>query len=187
MPTFKITTLSGSLRSASYSTAVLQSLPGLMPSDVDVEIRPLLIGELPHYNQDVDTPQKLPAAVAQARSQVSASDLVVIVTPEFNHGIPGVLKNTLDWLSRPAFSSCMVDKTVLFMTQSPGALGGVRAQYQLRETLASMLCRLPAMPEIVITHATSKMQDGHLTEVATRDFIARIVRGLLPEMQPVSR
>jgi chromate reductase len=178
MNAIKITALSGSLRAASFSSAVLRTLPELFPADVHVEFTPLSIDGFPHYNQDLDL-EETPAYVARARTQVAESDLVVIVTPEFNHGIPGVLKNALDWISRPAFSSAMVNKLVLFMTLSPGALGGVRAQQQMRETLSSMLCRLPPQHEIVINNVDKKITHGVLHDEATRAFIATAISKLL--------
>ena len=182
MNPIRVTALSGSLRAASYSSAIVRGLAELFPAEVAVEVNALPIGDIPHYNQDLED-TALPAIVAAARRQVANSDLVVIVTPEFNHGLPGVLKNTLDWLSRPAFTSCMVDKPVLFITLSPGALGGVRAQYQLRETLSSMLCRLYPLPEIAITQAGAKIVDGVLRDEATRGFITATLGRLLAQLR----
>jgi len=167
----RILGISGSLRGASYSSAVLNSLPMLLPAGSAFSL--LDIGALPHYNQDLE--DALPESVISARAQVAAADAVVLVTPEFNHGIPGVLKNTLDWLSRPAFESCFRDKPVLFITISPGALGGVRTQYQLRETLSSMLCRLIPLPEIAIPHVHEKLVDGKLQDEATAKYIRKIM------------
>lgn len=164
----KIAGIAGSLRSASHSRTVLKSVARLLPAGTAFEN--IDIGELPHYNEDYEH-GTLPPAVVAARAAVAESDAVVIVTPEFNHGLPGVLKNTLDWLSRPAFKSCMVGKPVFFVTLSPGALGGVRAQYQLRETLSSMLCQLVPLPEIAITHVAQKSEHGELTDAATLGFI----------------
>jgi len=160
--------IAGSLRTQSYSQMVLKSVAQLLPKDS--RFSTIDIGELPHYNEDDDGPG-LPDVVATARAQVAASDALVIITPEFNHGLPGVLKNTLDWLSRPAFNSCMLSKPVFFVTLSPGALGGVRAQYQMRETLASMLCQLVPMPEVAITHIGSKVAEGRLSDGATLTFL----------------
>ncbi|KAF1043866.1 MAG: Quinone reductase [Herbaspirillum frisingense] len=160
--------IAGSVRSQSYSKAVLSSLAQLLPNGARFDT--IDIGALPHYNEDVER-QALPESVAHARSLVAGSDALLMVVPEFNHGLPGVLKNTLDWLSRPAFKSCALDKPVFFVTLSPGALGGVRAQYQLRETLSSMLCRLVPLPEIAITHVGAKVADGRLHDAATLDFL----------------
>lgn len=164
----RITGIAGSLRAASLSRTVLASIAAQLPAHA--EFQTLDIGALPHYNEDEEV-HNLPAAVSAARALVAQSDAVLIVTPEFNHGIPGVLKNTLDWLSRPAFHSCFANKPVFFVTLSPGALGGVRAQYQLRETLASMLCRLYPLPEIAITFAGKKIEDGALVDETTLNFM----------------
>ena len=180
--TLRITGLVGSLRAASYSRAVLETIAEMLPDETKFEA--IDIGSLPHYNEDLEK-DALPDPVACGREMVAASDAVLIVTPEFNHGIPGVPKNTLDWLSRPAFDSCLIDKPVLFVTLSPGALGGVRAQHQLRETLASMLCRLTPLPEIVITHIGGKIAQDRLVDAPTlkhiqsilQRFLASVVRG----------
>lgn len=161
--------IAGSLRAHSYSHMVLDSVARLLPDHS--RFSKIDIGELPHYNEDNDNAGGLPAAVASARAQVMASDALIIITPEFNHGVPGVLKNTLDWLSRPAFDSCLIARPVFFATLSPGALGGVRAQYQLRETLSSILCRLVPMREIAISHVAGKVTDGQVTDAATLTFL----------------
>jgi chromate reductase len=177
----KIVGIAGSLRSASYSHIVLNSVASLLPDGAEFER--IDIGALPHYNEDLEQ-NALPASIVSAREQAMAADAVVIVTPEFNHGLPGVLKNTLDWLSRPAFSSCMMGKPVFFITLSPGALGGVRAQYQMRETLASMLCRLVALPEIAITQVGVKVEDGALRDSATLSFIEKNLVRFLSDVTP---
>jgi len=179
----KIAGIAGSLRAASYSQIVLKSIAGLLPEGTEFDS--IDIGPIPHYNEDIER-GALPHTVASARARVLACDAVIIVTPEFNHGLPGVLKNTLDWLSRPVFESCMQGKPVFFATLSPGALGGVRAQYQLRETLASMLCRLVSLPEIAITQVGMKIVDGELKDQATLDFIDGSLRKFLNATMPLT-
>lgn len=164
----KIASIAGSLRRASYSRMVLRTIAD--HAEHSCEFAHIDIGGLPHYDEDLDLGQASVTA-ARARQAIANSDAIVIVTPEFNHGLPGVLKNAIDWLSRPAFNSCLVGKPVFFLTLSPGALGGVRAQYQLRETLASTLCRLVPLPEIAITHVGGKVADGRLTEHVTLEFV----------------
>jgi chromate reductase len=173
---FQIVGIAGSLRKASYSHVVLRAIAQLLPADSS--FRQLDIGELPHYNEDVER-AALPPSVAAARDLVSESHAVLIVTPEFNHGLPGVLKNTLDWLSRPAFKGCMVHRPVFFLTLSPGALGGVRAQYQLRETLSSMLCILPPMREVAIPHIGSKAPGGELVDPVTLGVLGEKLQAFL--------
>ena len=171
--------LAGSLRKHSYSKAVMAAIAGMLPRHAAFE--QVDIGSVPHYDQDLDA--DLPASVATARAIVGAAQAIVIVTPEFNHGLPGVLKNALDWLSRPAFNSCMLNKPVFFVTLGPGALGGVRAQYQLRETLSSMLCELIALPEVVVTHVGTKVEDGVLQDPATLSFIASMLDRFLSAIE----
>jgi chromate reductase, NAD(P)H dehydrogenase (quinone) len=176
-----ITGIAGSLRGGSFSHPVLASIASLLPESTDFQT--IDIGAIPHYNQDLDS-EAAPETVVAARTLVGRSDAVIIVTPEFNHGLPGVLKNTLDWLSRPAFSSTILGKPVMFATISPGALGGVRAQAQLRETLSSMLCRLVPLPEIAITHVGSKIEDGRLADAKTLAFIKQALDKFLAQMAP---
>lgn len=174
--TLRILGIAGSLRSASYSRALLDSMAAMLPASVAFET--LDIGDFPHYDEDLER-TALPAVVSAGRAQVKACDAVIIVTPEFNHGVPGVLKNALDWLSRPAFKSCFEGKPVMFATQATGALGGVRAQYQLRETLSSMLARVVPLPEIAVTHSASKLVEGRLVDEVTRNYIDSIVKRFL--------
>ncbi|KEA53886.1 NADPH-dependent FMN reductase [Mangrovibacter sp. MFB070] len=169
MKPLNIICLHSGIRRQSHSQAVLACAIECLPANTQVHTLP--IGEYPHYNQDVEQ-EAMPALIHDARSAVSQCDAVIIVTSEYNHGIPGVLKNALDWLSRPVRASAMMGKPVFFISQSTSALGGVRAQYQLRETLSSMLCELVALPEIVITSAAEKIQDGKLQDAKTRSFIA---------------
>jgi chromate reductase len=175
----RITGMAGSLRSASYSRTVLRSIADLLPAGSRFDS--LDIGTLPLYNEDIER-SVLPAPVSAGRAMVAASDAVIIVTPEFNHGLPGVLKNALDWLSRPAFNSCFFDKPVMFATVSPGALGGVRTQHQLRETLSSMLCRLMPLPEIAVPHVGDKIVDGRLTEEMTLKHVRSVLGHFLANL-----
>jgi chromate reductase, NAD(P)H dehydrogenase (quinone) len=160
--------IAGSLRSQANSRAILDSIFEMLPADVAHTT--LDIGELPHYDAELEA-HGLPASVSDARDRVQTAAAVVITVPEYNHGMPGVLKNALDWLSRPVRASAMLGKPVFFVTQSNGALGGVRAQHAMRETLASMLCELPPMPEIAVTFVGEKVRDGRLVDEPTLHFI----------------
>jgi chromate reductase len=168
----------GSLRQSSYSRVILRSIANLLPEGT--QFRELDPGALPHYNEDIDT-NVAPESVATGRALITRCDAVVIVTPEFNHGIPGVLKNTLDWLSRPAFASCFLDKPVMFATVAPGVLGGVRAQYQMRETLSSMLCNLVPLREIVLTQVANKLPNDRLEDKETIDHLHRALASFLKQ------
>lgn len=174
----RVVTIVGSLRGQSYSRVVADAIIGQLPAGSMVDT--VDIGVMPHYNEDLEQPTA-PAAVLAGRQLVAAADMVVIVTPEFNHGLPGVLKNALDWLSRPAFACCLKDKPVLFASHSPGALGGVRAQYQLRETLAATLSVLVPVLDIAVTFVGTKVTDGRLSDDATLKHIGGVVTTFLAQ------
>ncbi|TKI06112.1 NADPH-dependent FMN reductase [Martelella alba] len=173
---FRILGMAGSLRQRSYSKIVLNALAEMLPEGSRLLAGD--IGGLPFYDCDLET-GLLPESVVQLRREAAASDAVIIVSPEYNHGIPGVLKNALDWLSRPAFKSCMANKPVFFTTLSEGMLGGVRAQSQLRETLASMLCVMQPLPEIAMTHISAKIHEGELTDEATLKLTGQVLHDFL--------
>lgn len=119
-PSIRLVAISGSIRRASHCTTVLRSLPPLLPPGVTLDIFPL--DEVPLYNADLDG-DKRPAAVVQLKSAIASADGLVLCSPEYNYGIPGVLKNAIDWASRPGFASPLKGKPVLIMTASPGTAG----------------------------------------------------------------
>lgn len=167
--------LSGSLRQASYSTAVLCTLSEAMPADTQLTLQPLC--EIPLFNDDEDG-VGVAEAVASLRAAITASDGLIVISPEYNHGMTGVLKNALDWLSRPSVSSCLLEKPVLTMSVSPSPLGGVRAQQQLNETFIATRSRLVIRRQIVIGSVSEKVMDGRLVDQPTLDFILEGVRDL---------
>ncbi|GAB3683608.1 NADPH-dependent FMN reductase [Salinisphaera aquimarina] len=177
----RIVGIAGSLRAQSCSRAVLDTLAERFQGDAEFTI--LDIGAMPHYNQDHDGNAHTPTAVADGREQVAQADAVIIVTPEYNHGLPGVLKNALDWLSRPAFTSCFCDKPVFFITVAPGVLGGVRAQHQMRETMSSMLCRLFPLPEVAITQVKNKIENHRLVDPAALEFTDTAMTRFLAQLR----
>ncbi|MBV9734745.1 MAG: NAD(P)H-dependent oxidoreductase [Acidisphaera sp.] len=158
--------ISGSLRRDSYSTAVLRTLIEKAAPAIEITEAPL--HAIPLYNQDEDG-ERMPTTVRQFKQAIAECQGLVIVSPEYNHGISGVLKNALDWASRPAFASPIMGKVVVLMTCSPGFLGGVRAQAQLHLTVTSMLAHVATHPQVVIGAAASKMKDGRLTDQASLD------------------
>lgn len=168
MSALNIVTLTGSLRRDSYSAAVMQALVKQLPADANVT--ELKLRDYPLYDGDLEA-EALPEVVVAERCAVANADAVLITLPEYNHGVPGMLKNALDWLSRPHNQSCFKGKPVFFVTQSLGALGGVRAQYQLRETLSSMLAKPAILPEMAIPFVGEKIENGQLTDERTLTFI----------------
>jgi chromate reductase len=163
----------GSLRTASSSRATVRALIRRVETDVVcVTADP---GQLPHYNTDiVDAPE-----VKAFIDQVAHADGLVFVTPEYNYSIPGVLKNAIDWASRPAMNSVFKDKPCFVMSVSGGALGGVRAQAHLKYILNGMLARVFVCPEIVISMANEKVSDGHLTDEKILAFAEEKLRAFL--------
>ncbi|XIA64488.1 NADPH-dependent FMN reductase [Bradyrhizobium sp. TZ2] len=172
--------LSGSLRRASNSTAVLRGLQDALAPRVAVNIFPL--HGIPLYNEDHDA-EHAPESVRALRSAIEASDGVIMISPEYNHGMSGVLKNALDWASRPYGRSALRDKPVLTMTASPAFTGGVRAQQQMNETLVSIPARPVLRPQIVIGGVHEKVRDGRLIDEAALSFAFAGVDDLLEEIR----
>src|ERR1700680_4533761 len=174
--------LSGSLRRASNSTAVLRGLQDALVPRAALNI--FLLHGMPLYNEDDDA-RHAPESVRALRSAIETSDGVIMISPEYNHGMSGVLKNGLDWASRPYGRSVLRGKPVLTMTASPAFTGGVRAQQQMNETLASIAARLVPRPQIVIDGVHEKVRDGRLVDEATLRFALAGGDGLLEEIRAV--
>jgi len=152
--------LPGSLRKGSFSRATLASLRDSLPNRTSLEI---LSPELPLYNEDEDG-NNVPLKVRQFRNAVADSAGLIIVTPEYNHGVPGVRKNALDWASRPYGKCVLIDKPVLVISVSPAFTGGVRAHAQVNETLLSIPARLLGGAQIVIGNVSEKVSEGRLDQ-----------------------
>jgi chromate reductase len=121
--------------------------------------------------------------VCALRSAIDASDGVIMISPKYNHGMSGVLKNALDWASRPFGRSVLKSKPVLTMTASPAFTGGVRAQQQMNETLASIPARPVLRPQIVIGGVHEKVRDGRLIDEAAISFALAGVDDLIEEIR----
>jgi chromate reductase len=171
----KIVALVGSLRKDSYNMQLAKTMQERYQADFELSIAD--IGALPHYNQD---DENHPADVVHTfKKQVADADGVLIVTPEFNWSIPGVLKNALDWLSR--VDRVMINKPVMIAGVSGGMMGTIRAQLQLRQMLASpgIAARVlpPAGNEVVINFASQKFDaSGRLADAATLAFLDEVVK-----------
>lgn len=173
----KILCLSGSLRAASSSRAVLETICRGLGDRVSVTR--FDIGALPHYNADLDQPEPVPTL----KSAIDEADGLIIVTPEYNYSVPGVLKNAIDWASRPAYASVFLGKPVFVVSTSGGALGGVRAQAHLKYILNGMLARVFPWQEIVVTHANKKVKDGLLDDEATETFLLQGVDAFVRSLE----
>jgi len=172
----RILGISGSLRAESFSTAILCTAGKVITEKADFDLLPL--DDVPLYNQDLDTGTP-PDAVADLRQRIAAADGLVIATPEYNYGMPGVLKNALDWASRPYGQSKLTGKPALTLSSSPAFTGGVRAQAQLNETLLSNAALLVLRPQIVIGLVMQKISNGELVDEQSLEFMRAGLNDLL--------
>jgi chromate reductase len=161
----------GSLRNDSFNAAIARALPQLAPERVTIEPLPS-VGEFPLYNYDVQQ-EGFPPVVTRTGEAIRKADGVIIVTPEYNHSIPGVLKNAIDWISRLP-NQPFAGKPVALISSSPSLFGGLRAQLHLRHVFVYLDGRVLNKPEVVIPQVNTKIDaaTGELTDPATRGFIA---------------
>ena len=172
--------MSGSLRAGSYSNAVLETLRETFAGRADLELYDL--APIPAYNQDFEG-DKRPPVVKQMLADIADADGLVFCAPEFNHSIPGVLKNTIDWASRPAFQSVLAYKHVAIMATSRGPLGGARCLEHMRVALESCLSRIALAREVIITGTESKIRDGRLVDETSLGFACGAIEALLSEIR----
>ena len=159
----------GSLRSGSYNRGLLQAAQELAPQDMEIGIFDLI--DVPLYNGDVEA-QGDPEPVARLKQAIRESDGVLMATPEYNHGVPGVMKNAVDWASRPPSNAALARKPVAIMGASPGITGTARGQSQLRQAFEFTNSYAMPQPEILVFKAHEKFsEDGRLTDEATRRYL----------------
>lgn len=167
----RILGIAGSLRRDSYNRALLRAATELAPAGMTIEIYERL-GDIPQYNEDVRVAGR-PEPVVDITEAVRAADGILIATPEYNYSIPGVLKNAIDWVSRPPQTSPLKNKPAAIMSASTGISGGMRAQLHLRQSF--VFTDTPAMlrPEVIIPKAAERFDEsGRLTDEPTRQFVA---------------
>jgi chromate reductase len=158
----------GSLRAGSYNRALLRTTGELLPAGVQLEIFDL--EGIPPFNQELEIP--LPARVKTFKDGIRAADAIVFVTPEYNYSISGVMKNAIDWGTRPDGDNSFNGKPATILSASNGIFGGARAQYHLRQVLVSLNMRPLAKPEMFVTLAPQKFNDKLiLTDEATRQKV----------------
>jgi len=161
----------GSLRKGSMNKAVARTLPELAPANMSIKEAPPF-DSFPPYNADHDHATVFPAAVTTLADAVRAADGVVIVSPEYNFSVPGVLKNALDWVSRVK-DQPFKNKPVVLQSASGGPLGAARMQYHLRQVLVFLEAFVFMRPEVFVTFAPTKIDEkaGKLTDEPTREII----------------
>ncbi len=162
---------SGSLRKGSFNTGLLRAATELLPQDVSLDMFDLL--PIPLYNGDVED-EGMPQAVQQLREKIAAADGVVIACPEYNHSVTGVLKNAIDWISRPP-DQPLSGKPVALMGGG-GGFGSVRAQVHLRYLLVNLNTMQLNKPEVLVPNIASKFDDqGRLTDEETRKRMSEML------------
>lgn len=165
----------GSLRTGSYNRRALAAAEELAPEGMSFENAD--IGKLPLYNEDLRK-AGFPPAVGDMRERVRAADAVLFVTPEYNYSVPGVLKNAIDWVSRPP-DQPFSGKPAAIMGASPSMLGSARAQYHLRQSCVYLNMFVINQPEVLIASADKKFDgEGRLTDEPTRRFVAQLLAAL---------
>ena len=170
---YEIAGIAGSLRQASFNRGLLRAAQELAPSSLRITIYDL--GAIPLYNADVEA-TAVPGSVTALRDAVRAADGVLIATPEYNHGVPGVLKNAIDWLSRPPRGSALDGKPAAVMGASAGMTGTARAQSQLRQAFVFTNTYALTQPEVLVARAREKFDStGGLTDSATRAHLAKFL------------
>jgi chromate reductase len=174
--TVRILGIAGSLRRGSYNRAALRAATQLVPEGATLETFEL--DGIPGFNQDDE--QNPPAKVVELKRRLREADAVLIVTPEYNYSVPGVLKNAIDWASRPYGDSAWSGKPAGIMGASIGTIGTARAQYHLRQTFVFLNMFPINQPEVMIGNAAERFDaQGNLTDQATKDHIRRLLQSLV--------
>jgi chromate reductase, NAD(P)H dehydrogenase (quinone) len=179
MAQFRLIGMSGSLRAGSFSNAILATLRERFADRADLVLYDL--APIALYNQDFEG-DKRPPAVKRMLADIEAADGLVFCAPEFNHSIPGVLKNAIDWASRPSFASVLAYKPVAIMATSRGPLGGARCLEHMKVALDSCLSRVTLAREVIVTATESKIKDGRLVDETSLGFACGAIDALLSEI-----
>lgn len=169
----KIRTIAGSLRARSVSRATLNAAAELAPEGV--ELQPLSIDALPLYNADLDVDGG-PAAVVAFKAAIAEADGLIIATPEYNYGVPGPLKNALDWASRPAYESVLAGCPIAVIGVAGGFVGGARAVGQLKQVLSGTISDVFPYPEVLVGQSHTKIDASMtLSDAPTRKHLQTMV------------
>lgn len=174
--------LSGSLRRASFNAGLLRAAADLAPEGTTIEIGE--IHDVPLYDADAEAANGLPASVQRLQAQLGAADGLLLVTPEYNNGIPGVFKNVIDWMSRGPGLAMFVGKPVALIGASPGGFGTTQAQTHWLQVLRTLRTQPWFEGRMLVSHASKLFdQDGNLTDDATRASLNDFVKGFAASLK----
>jgi chromate reductase len=166
----------GSLRKDSYNRSLLRAALELVPKDARLETFDL--DGIPPFNQDLENQPS--EKVKEFKAKIRAADAILIVTPEYNYSIPGVLKNAIDCASRPYGDNAFEHKPVAIMGASIGMGGSARAQYHLRQCFVFLTCFALNQPEVMVPFAQEKIdKEGKLTDQKTREKVRELLESLV--------
>ncbi len=179
----RILGIAGSLRRESYNRFALRAATQLVPEGATIEIFEL--DGIPVFNQDEE--QNPPANITEFKRRIREADAILFVTPEYNYSVPGVLKNAIDWASRPYGDSAWNGKPAAIMGASVGAIGTARAQYHLRQMMVFLNMFPVNQPEVMIGNASGRFDAaGNLTDDATKELIRQLVQSLVDWTRRIS-
>ncbi|MEI2385441.1 NADPH-dependent FMN reductase [Breoghania sp. JC706] len=179
--------LCGSLRKGSYNHALLRALPELAPERMTITEGPA-IGAIPPYNADVQNSSGFPPEVTALAEAIRTADGVIIVSPEYNYSVPGVLKNALDWVSRVE-NQPFKEKPICLQSVSMGQLGGARMQYHLRQIMVFLGADVFTTPEVFVGAGHEKFDKDTLalTDAGTREFAGKQLAAFADYIDRISR
>jgi chromate reductase len=168
--------IAGSVRQGSFNRAALRAAQKLVPSGATLDA--FDISGIPEFNQDHE--KEPPQKVVDLKARVRAADAILFVTPEYNYSVPGVLKNAIDWASRPYGDSAWTGKPVAIMGASVGIFGTARAQYHLRQMFVFLEMEAVNQPEVMIGSAAKRFDErGELTDETSKELIGRLLANLV--------
>jgi chromate reductase len=173
----RILAVAGSLRRNSYNRLLLKAASKLLSPSAQLEI--FEIDKIPLYNQDIEE-TAFPEEVKAFKRKIESADALLIATPEYNHSFPGVLKNAIDWASRPYGHNSFNGKPTAVISASPGLFGGVAAQDQLKQVLLALNTKIVPQPAVIVSLVQNKIdQDGDVLDPNTKQFMQQLIANLV--------
>jgi chromate reductase len=172
--------IAGSLRKASYNRGALRAAQQLCPEGARIEV--IELDGIPGFSQDEE--QKPPAKVVELKRRIREADAILFATPEYNYGLPGVLKNAIDWASRPYGDNAWDGKPCALMSAAMSMGGGVRAQYQLRQCFVFLNMEAVVQPEVAINNVAERFDEqGNLKDETSKKLIAKLLQNLVQKVR----